>query len=69
MHVGKTLKMLGINFMQKENETNSAEHYLKRALKVLQEQGNAKLVKEVKSKLAALKDIKERRINGMIHQD
>jgi hypothetical protein len=36
---------------------------------VLQDQGNAKLVKEVKGKLAALKDIKERRINGMIHQD
>lgn len=58
MHVGKTLKMLGINFMLKENDTNSAEHYLKRALKVLQEQGNSKLVKEVKTKLAALKEIK-----------
>lgn len=67
--MGKTLKMLGINFMSKENETNSAEHYLKRALKILQEQGNTKLVKEIKGKLLAIKEMKERRINGMISQE
>jgi hypothetical protein len=55
MHVGKTLKMLGLNFMTKENEANSAEHYLKRALKILQEQGNSKLVKEIRAKLSTIK--------------
>jgi hypothetical protein len=36
VHVGKTLKMLGLVYMSSENELNSAEHYLKRALKILQ---------------------------------
>lgn len=54
IHVGKTLKMLGLVFAS-EQEINSAEHYLKRAQKILQEQGNAKLVKEIKSKLSTLK--------------
>ena len=54
LHVGKTLKMLG-EVYSKEGETSSAEHYLKRAQKVLQEQGNHKLVKEVKHKIAQLK--------------
>ena len=45
VHVGKTLKMLGVVFMEKENEFSSAEHYLKKAMKILQDQGNAKLVK------------------------
>jgi uncharacterized protein HemY len=52
--VGKTLKMLGMVFMNQQ-EYNSAEHYLKRAQKILQEQGHAKLVKEVKAKLAQIK--------------
>lgn len=69
IHVGKTLKMLGLNFMGKENEANSAEHFLKRALKILQEQGNTKLVKEIKGKLLAIKEMKERRLNGMISQE
>ena len=38
-----------------EQEINSAEHYLKRAQKILQDQGNNKLVKEIKSKLSTLK--------------
>lgn len=45
VHVGKTLKMLGIVFMESGNDSSSAEHYLKKAQKILQEQGNAKLVK------------------------
>jgi len=53
--VGKTLKMLGLVFMSNEQEANSAEHYLKRAQKIFQEQGNAKLAKEIKSKLTAVK--------------
>lgn len=52
--IGKTLKMLGTVFMV-EQEYNSSEHYFKRAQKILQEQGNAKLVKEVKAKLAQIK--------------
>jgi len=39
--------MLGLVFAS-EQEFNSTEHYLKRAQKILQEQGSAKLVKEIK---------------------
>ena len=46
--------MLGLVYVNID-EVSSAEHYLKRAQKVLQEQGNGKLVKEVKLKLSALK--------------
>ena len=54
--------MLGLVYVSSD-EVSSAEHYLKRALKVLQDQGNLKLVKEVKLKLSALKDGKEKKGN------
>ena len=63
LHVGKTLKMLGLVFVS-EQDLNSAEHYLKRAQKILQDQGNAKLVKEIKSKLSTLKETRDKKING-----
>jgi hypothetical protein len=37
--------MLGIAHMNDQNGINEAEHYLKRAQKILQDQGNAKMVK------------------------
>jgi hypothetical protein len=39
----------------KNKNVNDAEHYLKRAQKILHEQGYPKLVKEIKTKLAYLK--------------
>ena len=65
MHVGKTLKMLG-EVYGKEGENGAAEQCLRRAQKVLQEQGNHKLVKEVKSKITQLKESREQKINHMI---
>lgn len=58
MHVGKTLKMMGLNYFQIEKEISSAEHYLKLALKIFQEQGNGKLSKEIKAKLGSIKEMK-----------
>lgn len=55
IHVGKTLKMLGITHLSSDQDSNSAEHYLKRAHKILQDQGNPKIVKEIKGKLAQIK--------------
>ncbi len=37
-------------------DSNEAEKYLKQAQKILQDQGNAKLVKEIKSKLTQIKE-------------
>ena len=61
MHVGKTLKMLGLVFMG-EGEGGSAEHYLRRAQKILQEEGSGKLVKEIKVKLGVLKESREKKV-------
>lgn len=52
--MGKTLKVLGTVHMRNKN-TNEAEHYLKKAQKILHEQGHPKLVKEIKTKLTLLK--------------
>ena len=57
MQVGKTMKVLGSVHMKNSN-INEAEHYLKKAQKILHEQGMPKLVKEIKVKLNFLRELK-----------
>ena len=58
VQVGKTMKVLGTVNLSVKNMTE-ADQYLKKAQKILHEQGYPKLVKEIKSKMAILKDAKE----------
>jgi hypothetical protein len=48
--------MLGTVYMNSDQDSKSAEHYLKRAQKILHENGNTKLVKEIKNKLQSIKE-------------
>jgi hypothetical protein len=54
--VGKTLKLLGTVHMRTKN-TGEAEQNLKKAQKILHEQGYPKLVKEIKTMLLHLKEM------------
>ncbi len=53
--------MLGLVFID-DQESNNAEHYLKRSQKIMQEQGNTKIVKEIKTKLSSLKESKDKKM-------
>ena len=52
------MKVLGTVHLSNKN-LNEADHYLKKGQKILHEQGFPKLVKEIKAKLAILKEMKE----------
>lgn len=59
--------MLGLVYLPED--PTEAEKYLKQAQKILLEQGNARLVKEIKGKLAQLKENREKKINSLIKHD
>ena len=63
--VGKTLKIIGAIHIN-NNEANDAEHYLKKAQKILHQQGQVKLVKEIKSKLAYIKEMRENNRSNLL---